>query len=342
MINLRLIVVWVFISSFFVASCSIAPFVQNAQSITRFPQTVQARNHHKLIPPIVYVANNGSGLITAYDANDKGDVAPDIRIQSDSSGLAVDSIGRLYTFFPSGGSPVYVYAPGATGNVAPIATIGCGGSFQGYSLAIGPRGDEDVVAGQLLDTPGQSISWVEQGARGCARVHVIEGPDTDVNAPVSLAIDRHGLIYAAEQAADFGVTGITVHRRDASGDSRPLRFISGSTTTLLNGSLQGVAVDDDGLIYALVSNGNTGFISIFDDDANANTPPLRILRGLPSAPQAIALDHHGIMYITFSNNSIIMYDSHAAVLTPIRTIAGPHTMIDSPWGSAGIAVYDPR
>lgn len=330
-------------------SCHAGSIAPPAQTLATIDQGAQTRPHG-IVTPLVYVSNALDSSVTAYDANDRGDVAPDIRIAGphtqivSATGIALDSMGRLYVC--CGANGVNVYAPGATGDVAPVGTIGCAADpFIGVAVAIGPTPDEDVVLGQNLDAPGVAINWVEQEARGCVTPHVIGGPNTDINSPNGVAVGRDGRIYSANGAPDFGVPGVTVDRRDASGDSVPLQFISGPKTTLFDGSLDSLALDDQGLIYALSSDFNdaSGFISVFNGSASGDASPVKVLRGAASrmsGPFGIALDHHGMIYVSNLNDSVTIYNANAAgAFGPVRVIAGPRTLLDGP---EYIAVYDPR
>ncbi|MGH7813462.1 MAG: choice-of-anchor D domain-containing protein, partial [Candidatus Binataceae bacterium] len=98
----------------------------------------------------IYVANNScgpsaSGCVTVYSALGKTtgtvDLAPIATISGSATqldeiqGIAVDWGGSIYVTSFSAPGAVYVYAPGANGNVAPFATIA--GSNTGL---FGPRG----------------------------------------------------------------------------------------------------------------------------------------------------------------------------------------------------------
>ncbi|HLW36945.1 MAG TPA: hypothetical protein VKR99_00815 [Candidatus Eremiobacteraceae bacterium] len=292
--------------------------------------------------PMVYVSNSLDLSVTGYRAADNGDVIPEIRIQGPDTqlqgarGLAFDRFGRLYVC--CGPNGVNVYAPGANGDARPIAVIGCAGDpFVGAALAIAPDGD--LVLGQNFDAPGAAIQWLEEGQSGCARFATIAGPDTDINSPNGLAVDDAGLIYAADGAPDFGAAGISIYQKSASGDSPPLRFLSGPRTGLIRGQLAGVALDASGTMYALsVGNSGTGgFINAFDRNANGDALPLRTLGGSGSGldiPQAIAVDHQGILYVANIGGgagSITSYDSKSlSPLHPLRVVKGPHTGLHQP------------
>lgn len=328
---------------------------QMAERASQMQQVANAR----LIPhaPLIYVVNVDAS-ITAYDANDEGDVRPDIRIAGPNTqmqgsggplGIALDSFGRLYVCCANN-SYINIFAAGANGDVKPIATICTPFETVPEPLAIGRNGDQDVVIGQNDDALGFRIIWFEQGAHGCADIHTIDGPQTDINSPVGVAVDANGLIIAANSADDFGVPGITVHRRDASGNSRPLRFISGPHTTLTDGHLMSLALGSNGQIYALSEDktstggfGTGGFISVFDNDANGDAPPVQALRGPDSrlsVPLAIAADSKGLIYVVNGNNTITVYDpKRGGPLKPVRFIGGPRTTMNCP---CEIAVYEPH
>jgi uncharacterized protein YjiK len=84
----------------------------------------------------LYVANSGTGAssssITVYESGARGNATPIATIRGDSTGLdqpkgvALDPGGRIYVVNSATVSfqfRITVYAPGANGNVAPVATI---------------------------------------------------------------------------------------------------------------------------------------------------------------------------------------------------------------------------
>lgn len=346
---LRVIVLGVFACfclSLWGCSSSVGP-----ASVSQIPDrtSVLLASQPQVRQPLIYVSNTSDTSITAYAVDDVGDAAPKIRIAGPDTlltlvqGIAFDNAGRLYACCGQDG--VEVFARGANGDARPIATIGCNGDFVGGALAISRGPDQDVVLGQNFDALGKAISWVEQGALGCARVHTIAGDHTNIDSPTGVAVDARGFIFAANAAADFGVPGITEHRRDASGDSRPIRFISGPHTSLFSGIITEVALDSSGQIYVLSQdkNGDTGFISIFDRDADGDVAPVRILRGPESklsGPFGIASDTNGMIYVGNRNNTITVYDPKTpGALKPVRLIGGPHTRINQP---DYLAIFEPN
>jgi DNA-binding beta-propeller fold protein YncE len=95
----------------------------------------------------IYVVNNACsyfGAVTVYAAGSNGNVANSRTITGSSTmignglqGIAVDSSGNIYvtTCQGSGADGVYVFAAGASGNVAPSQSIS--GAATGMSCPTG-------------------------------------------------------------------------------------------------------------------------------------------------------------------------------------------------------------
>jgi 6-phosphogluconolactonase (cycloisomerase 2 family) len=86
-----------------------------------------------------------------------------------------------------------------------------------------------------------------------------------------------------------GANSITVHTRTASGDTAPLRTISGGSTLMNNPA----AVDVDNVNNELaVANAASNSITIFSRTASGDTAPLRTIAGAATGlnvPQDIVI-----------------------------------------------------
>lgn len=159
------------------------------------------------------------GGVQAFSATATGDVAPSRRILGafetggglstigSASAIAVDSMGNLYVVNQGsmGGQPLLVFGPAATGNVAPIRSLG--GALTGLSA--------DSVVGATTDTAGNLYVTVEAvsgtgpvpvfsgsilefaaGATGnVAPIRTISGTSTLLHAVSGIQVDSAGNIY---------------------------------------------------------------------------------------------------------------------------------------------------
>ena len=141
-------------------------------------------------------------------------------------GLALDSSGNLYVVNDlsqfGGVDTVTVYAPGASGNAAPIRTIT--GSATGMD---GAAFDAVDSSGTLYVTNGyaNSVTIYAPGANGnAAPLATIAGSNTNINRPQGIALDSGGNMYVANS----GGTSIVVFAAGSNGNVAPIRTIGGS------------------------------------------------------------------------------------------------------------------
>jgi hypothetical protein len=201
------------------------------------------------------------------------------------SSVAVDAAGNIYA---ASTWDLTVYARGATGDVAPIATI-AGSKTELFNLnGIAVDGAGKIYAANY-DGPAPSITVYAPGANGnVAPIAKVSGPRTGLE-PQALAVDANGTVYVANVAA--ALASVTVYPPGANGDVSPQRLISGSNTGLFNPN--GIAVDAQGDIY--VSNSGLGrpdAIMVFGAGANGNVAPRAIITGSQTG-----LDYPGAMTI---------------------------------------------
>jgi sugar lactone lactonase YvrE len=135
----------------------------------------------------LYVANTGGNSITIYAPRASGNVAPLATIAGANTGLisptsiALDAAGQLYvenTTLLSNHAycKITVYAPRATGNIAPVRTIG-GGSTAPCPVGIAVDG-----AGRLYVAGGGSIIVYARDATGNgAPIATIAGNNTGLS-----------------------------------------------------------------------------------------------------------------------------------------------------------------
>lgn len=225
----------------------------------------------------VYVASQNNNAIVVHAKDASGPSAPVRRISGAATGLAsprdvaLDGNGFLYVSELSG--TVRVFAPGATGNVAPVKTFGTGpGTAYGIDVAGGeiyvrkansylvyapsatgsPAPAERTVtgigSGQSITVSGPRV-WVPSGTTLRAYTRSADGgatplqsianafPATETNG---IDTDAAGRVYATS----LSPATIRVYAPGADGADAPLKVVGGPATGL--GWATGLAVLDGG------------------------------------------------------------------------------------------------
>ena len=292
-----------------------------------------------------YVANTGN-RITVYSTSDTGNAAPTATIAGSNTGLSFpwsitrDTAGRLYVvnLGTSGASPetVTVYAANASGNVAPIRTIGGSNTALHHveGIAVDAAGQIYVANMRDAGTHGDSITVFAANASGnVAPVATIAGSHTGLNAPWSIALAADGRLYVANSVSN----SIAIFAPGASGNVAPIRTIAGGNTGLHNP--QSIALDDVGQLYVendlIVSNVQHVTITVYAPGVFGNVAPTRTIggsAGLSGAPMSLAVDHACRLYLANQGTSSITV--YAPDVTgnaaPITTIAGSNTELSGP------------
>ena len=234
----------------------------------------------------IYVVN-GNNSVTVYAGGATGNVAPMQTISGSNTGLnlplgiALDPVnGDIYVANAGEGAStpqsVTIYAPGATGNVAPIGTIE--GANTGLSEPAGLVLDAsgNIYVPNLNNGQGASVTVYAAGATGnVVPMRTISGSRTKLNEPIQLALDGNGNINVVNH---FIRGSVTVYAAGAHGNVRPIRTIKGAATKLNQAS--GIALDSDGNTY-VASNGRIGdsSVTVYAAGANGNTAPINIIKG---------------------------------------------------------------
>jgi hypothetical protein len=225
--------------------------------------------------------NGIGGYVTSYVNFANGNSAPIATISGQNTGLtggvgqvALDNNGNIYviqTAFST--QEITVYDRGATGDVAPIATISGSNTqlFETNGIAVDGSGKIYVAN---FNGPNSSVTVYSPGSNGnVAPIAAISGPNTGVVGPNALAVGVDGTVYVANE-----LDTITIFPPGANGNVFPQRSISGSSTGLFNPN--GLAVDPDGDIFvACTGLGKPDTILVFAPGANGNVAPKAIITG---------------------------------------------------------------
>jgi len=285
----------------------------------------------------IYIANQCNSTVTVYAADASGIPAPIATIGgtntglSQPTGIALDSNDYIYVTNPANSQvsgstdSVTIYAPSATGNVAPVATI-AGTS----TMLSSPSGVAVDTSGTIYvaNTVNNSITEYAPLSNGnVAPVRQIRGFSTELIGPVALALDSNGDLYVSNNAS------ITVYPAGTSGNATPsqtiIDAIKGVVTTRLY-SPQGLAVDSSGNIFVAVSSA----IHEFAAGSTGTGPPTAQFSDSveDNITAAVALDSSGNIIVANSTNQITVFPpgSNGQVVPTTRIGTG----LDYPTGIA--------
>ena len=214
--------------------------------------------------------------ISVFAASARGNVAPERVIQGNLTGIAtiknitVDSDGTLYA---SSAGWIRVFAPGATGNVAPIATL----VDNDGPAALALTADRHLYAVNAT----QTISiFAPHAATGAMPIDSIAGDSTGSPFQSALAFDPSGRIHAP--SADFYRTkGFVVYSAGARGNAVPAAVVGGVQFSLDNPG--GMATDASGNTwicgFLLSAPVGAGAVGMWSSGANGDVAPSVVIAG---------------------------------------------------------------
>jgi sugar lactone lactonase YvrE len=297
----------------------------------------------------VYVSDESTNSIDVFPPGTNGNVAPIRTISGPLTGITsgqfgpddvkVDSAGDVFSSNFNDDS-ITEYAPGASGNVAPICTISGSNTGLDNNDDISLASDGTLYVGNFAGN--DPVEVFAPGACGnVAPERIIAGALTGLGLVDGLGVDATGTLYVD----DTENNSIAVFAPGANGNIAPEYSISGSLTGL--GNPDDIVVGFNGEIY--VTNGfgsGANSITVFAPGASGNVAPIEDISGSNTDfgnPDDLAVDAKGNMYVTDEDSSVgpavLEFASGAnGNVAPIATIAGSSTTFVGP---EGVAVAGP-
>ncbi len=175
---------------------------------------------------------------------------------------------------------------------------------QGLPGAPGGVGSGTLV---ITDSSNSSVRIFDRAT--LTEQRTISGGNTEINAPVGVAVDRvRGEIYVA----NAGSNAICVHALSSDGNVAPLRRIAGAATGLsIHGFLDSypthIAVDAaNGEVFIACQSS----IRVWPRTANGDVAPARVIAG-PNTTLGQGLDSAGAIAVDVGNNELFVGDAGA-------------------------------
>ncbi len=343
-------------------------------------------------PPIagdIYVLNAGAngGLgatVTVFDATANGNAAPKLTLQLDpkryAQSIALDAKQQLYVGYfdsptgasaatgqPDAANEIAVFAQGASGSAAPIATLESAGPTAIYPASIAFDAAGDLVTYGATTVDGNqgndaTLIYAPNASGGAAPIHAwsYTSPYFHYPGPTGLVLDTAGNFYVAgtlktslsPQSGIF-VTAVADGSSAHAAAARTLPWDSG--TGLIPGQAGEAGLDSSGEIYVanftrVSSGGCQAQVNVYAAGSTGGTtdvPPLRIasIDGFATADTAClnsgsVLSQHFPALAVFGafaytgddfNDAIAVYPTGASgSVSPAQRIAGSATSLDAP------------
>ena len=251
-------------------------------------------------------------------------------LSSPAGAAGADPQGTLYVT-DLDTSSVDVFAPGVTGNVAPIRTI------HGTNTGIDGPGDVKVSATGVVyvaNYSGSSITEYAPGASGNASpICTLAGSNTELAAPDDMSLEPDGTLVVGNYNATGSAIGVVVFAPGQCGNVAPVEAIGGVNTGF--NVVDGVGTDAAGTIY--VDSTDDGAIRVFPAGASGNVAPTYSITGSNTdlvEPNDIVVGFGGALYVNdgFSgtNNVLVFAPGSMGNVAPTRDITGSSTLLGSP------------
>jgi hypothetical protein len=237
-----------------------------------------------------------NGYVSIYDPGSSGTVSPIATISGSNTqivdpwSITIDGSGNIYVQnLDSGGALTNTFASGTTGNATPIRSfynslgIRDGNAIavdsQGYVYEIKQESGGGVAALQVY-APAAS-----GGTNALVTIYYDGSTPTLSGRPVSLAVDDTDHVYVGVASS---TNAVQVYKPQLTGTG-PIRTLTGTSTQLGGGDGRVPYVAFSAATTRLyVGVGNNplfgsgtaaGAVCVFDQHANGNTAPLRVISG---------------------------------------------------------------
>jgi len=277
----------------------------------------------------VYMTAAGSNAVDIFAPD--GTLArsisgPDTGLSNPFS-LTVDPTGKLYVVNQPLGAHgfVTVYAPKASGDSAPLATIG-GAELSSPNFVAVDSSAAVYVTNTCGEAACQSGVFVYNANAPAGPVRTIPWTTANIGAPEGIAVDSSGETYVVDAGPATGQ--VDVFAAAANGPTTPMRIIEDDSLNELRRP-KGIALDRSDYLY--VADSNTG-IQVFSPGANGPAVPVRSVSG---QFYAVAVSNSGALYALESAGAVLPAYS-ASVYGPKNAVIKTYGPVEN--GSLGLAI----
>jgi DNA-binding beta-propeller fold protein YncE len=292
-------------------------------------------------------------------------------------GLHLDqTTGDVYVINADTAAQMQVFSRTQQGNVPPSRVLNTGHEIRGRGITVDSENEEIFIASQHN---AALVVFRQHAEENEPPIRLLQGDRTRLANPHGIAFDKqNGLVYvtnhgqvsrrpdrgevkdpddarpnvplprsvAVAGSGQFMPPSINVYRRNASGNTSPLRVIEGPKTQL--NWPAGIAIDERrGELYVANDTGNS--VLVFPADASGDVAPVRVIQGPKTeldAPGGVFLDtkHNELWVSNYGNHSLNVYDLVADGNTaPLRRIrSGPLKSRALMIGNPGAVAYDTK
>jgi hypothetical protein len=228
------------------------------------------------------------------------------------------------------GKSVLTFAPGSTGNVAPVTTIV--GAATGLNNPSGIAFDGRGLL-YVADVNAASISVFAPNASGnVPPVRSISGSNTTLANPIGVAVDRSGDIWVANQVPKT----ILEFAAGAGGNVAPIRTIGGPNAGLTNPVGLELTANEKAVWVTDNMAPPTSVEREFSTHANGDAAPIVTLSGDRTQLSGtfgvtVARDGSVVMADQTSPGVVLTFARHASGnAAPLRAISGASTGLSAP------------
>jgi DNA-binding beta-propeller fold protein YncE len=266
--------------------------------------------------------------------------------------LYIDPVnGDLYSVNNDTVDRMVVFPRGARGNVAPMRELHS--PHRTYGIAVDEQAQEMFLT---VQHPPQVVVYHKNATGEDEPVRILEGDKTKLEDAHGIALDtKNGWMFVSNHGSSssprikggwFNPPSITVYPIKASGDTAPLRIISGAKTQL---NWPGhIFVDpDNGELF--VANDSDNSIVVFRGTDQGDVAPSRVIKGPKtglSNPTGLFVDpkNNELFVSNMGNHSATVYSRNAnGDAAPLRTIrSAPVGKQAQIIGNPGAVAYDSR